>query len=347
MLLFVVKSLKAKFSFFDKENSKLKEEKTKLKNENASLKRQNLILKSKLVIHNRTMISHEKVLRNDEDAVFYTGFKTVQQFYAFHDIVSKYVKRRWYGAKNATTLKRRFKSAPKKFGPVRKLESKNEFLLVCMRLRLGTLLKQLADGFVISKALASRIISSWIGAMDIVIGRLVFWPSKDAIHTTKPQRYRVLPGIRSIIDCSEIFIETPKDPILQNITWSDYKHHNTGKFLISVAPNSQITFISKVYNGRASDKAITLSSGFLDLLEPYDFLQADKGFNIADECAARLITLQVPPGMRGVSQMSSAAVNKTKRVANLRILVEQVICRLKAFRILRETFKINQIQHID
>ena len=41
-----------------------------------------------------------------------------------------------------------------------------------------------------------------------------------------------------IIDCSEIFIETPKNLELQSATWSDYKHHNTLKFLVCVAPNS-------------------------------------------------------------------------------------------------------------
>ena len=36
------------------------------------------------------------------------------------------------------------------------------------------------------------------------------------------------------------------------------KHHNTVEFLICVAPNSGITFISIAYNGRLSDKKIKL-----------------------------------------------------------------------------------------
>ena len=36
---------------------------------------------------------------------------------------------------------------------------------------------------------------------------------------------------RIIIDCTEIFIERPKSLINQASTWSDYKHHNTVKFL--------------------------------------------------------------------------------------------------------------------
>ena len=117
--------------------------------------------------------------------------------------------------------------------------------------------------------------------------------------------------------------------------------------LIPVAPNSSITYISPVYNGRASDKAVTIECGFLDMLEPYDLLQADKGFNIQDECASRRITLHIPPGKRGQTQMSCAAVKKTGRIANLRILVEQVIRRLKTFRIIKYEVPITLVPSVN
>ena len=49
---------------------------------------------------------------------------------------------------------------------------------------------------------------------------------------------------------------------------------------------------------------------------------ADKGFNILQECLARRITLYVPPGKRGTYQMLPSEIKKTKRIANLRILVD-------------------------
>ena len=48
-----------------------------------------------------------------------------------------------------------------------------------------------------------------------------------------------------IIDCSEIFIETPKALSLQAATLSDYKQ----EYLVSVAPYYAITYISPVYGG--------------------------------------------------------------------------------------------------
>jgi hypothetical protein len=77
------------------------------------------------------------------------------------------------------------------------------------------------------------------------VAKYTYWANKEEIHASKPLRYRHLPDIRAIlIDCSEIFIETPKDPHLQASTWSDYKHNNTLKFLVVVSPNSALTFSS-------------------------------------------------------------------------------------------------------
>lgn len=186
-----------------------------------------------------------------------------------------------------------------------------------------------------STALCSQIFQTWFTPVSSIIGSLVFWPDKEQIIATKPQRYRHLPDLVSIIDCSEVFIETPKNLDLQFATWSNYKHHNTLKFLVSVAPNSAITFLSPIYLGRISDKTITKESGYLDELNDYDHIMADKGFPIHDECAARHVTMHIPPGKRGASQMLPSQVLKTKKVANLRILVEQIIRRMKTFRILK------------
>ena len=89
-------------------------------------------------------------------------------------------------------------------------------------------------------------------------------PEIEHILGTTPQRFREFKNLCGIIDWSEIFIEIPKDLVeMQSATWSEYTHRNNVKVLIYVAPNSGITFISKAYTGRLSDKKITLESGFL------------------------------------------------------------------------------------
>ena len=169
----------------------------------------------------------------------------------------------------------------------------------------------------------------------------IYWASKEEIIASKPTRYRHLPDLHAIIDCSEIFIETPKDPILQSSTWSDYyKHHNTLKFLVVLSPNLTITFVSPAYAGHNSGTRVC---GFLDKLDEYDHIMADKGFLIQEDCCIRHITVSIPHGRRGSIQMNTAAVLKTKRIANLRILVEQVIRRLKTFKIMSSEMPITVV----
>ena len=59
------------------------------------------------------------------------------------------------------------------------------------------------------------------------------------------------------------------------MTWSNCKHHNTVKFLIGVTPQGVISFISKAWGGRVSDKYLTENSGLLRKLLPGDIVFAD------------------------------------------------------------------------
>ena len=319
-----------------------------LKSKNSDLHKEIDALKLKKRCEELTISScFSRWIKNDKDCQFFTGVAKKSLFSRIHDYVAPFVNRRWRGRKTFTPESRKFRQKPKKFGPRRQLRSVDEFLLTMMKLRLGLKNQDLAQRFGVSPPLVSQIFHSWLAAMDKTIGQMIYWPSMEELIASKPKRFSRIKQLRAIIDCSEIFIQTPKDPNLQNATWSNYKHHNTVKFLIAVAPNSAITFISPLYGGRTTDKEITLDSGFLDKCEPYDAIQADKGFNISQDCDARLLSLHIPPGKRGQIQMTKADVKKTKNIANLRILVEQVIRRLKSFSILSNQMPVTLLPSAD
>ena len=153
----------------------------------------------------------------------------------------------------------------------------------------------------------------------------------------KNAQYR---NVRHIIDCTEVFIETPKDPMIKAATWSDYKHHQTMKILVSIMPCGTFNFVSEGWGGRTSDVAVTPMSGFYDNLEYGDEVMADRGFTIAEDLLVRHCRLHIPPGKRGHEQMRKVELKKTKEIANLRIFVEQAIRRLKTFRILKHEIPI-------
>ena len=149
------------------------------------------------------------------------------------------------------------------------------------------------------------------------------------------------------IDCTEVFIERPRHLELQAQTWSDYKKHNTVKVLVGIAPNGAISFLSKAWEGRASDKKITCESGLLDHLDHGDLVMADRGFPIQEELLLRGATLLNPPPSSGKEQQTRAEVQKTKAVTNARIHVERAIGRMNRFALLTGTLPITLVPLVD
>ena len=152
------------------------------------------------------------------------------------------------------------------------LSHKDEMLLTLMRIRLGLLNEDLADRFGISPTICSNTFTTWIKVLGKIFGdALVVWLPRELIRDNLSEIFAKTghAKCRVIIDCSEVFTERPKSLLNQASTWSDYKHHNTIKFLIGIT-----SFLSDCYGGRSSDKFITGDSGFYDLLERDDEVMA-------------------------------------------------------------------------
>jgi hypothetical protein len=77
----------------------------------------------------------------------------------------------------------------------------------------------------------------------------------DSIKST--MGFKIYTNLGCTIDCTEICITRERDREIQASTWSDNKRHNTVKFLVGIAPNGYITYISNVLGGQASDRNIT------------------------------------------------------------------------------------------
>lgn len=117
------------------------------------------------------------------------------------------------------------------------------------------------------------------------------------------------------------------------------------KVLIAVAPTGAITFISKAWTGRVSDKVITQKCGFLDHIEYGDVVLADRGFNIQDDLAVIGARLEIPSFTKGKTQLSKAEVEKSRRLSRVRIHVERVIGQLRIkYKILQQTLPMTLIK---
>ena len=69
--------------------------------------------------------------------------------------------------------------------------------------------------------------------------------------------------------------------------YSNYKYHNTVKYLIGVTPAGGVSFLSYGWGGRASEKMIKSNSDFLEMVSHGDCILADRGFLIDEGPAVR------------------------------------------------------------
>jgi hypothetical protein len=179
----------------------------------------------------------------------------------------------------------------------------------------------------------SRIFTTWVFLLEKELGSLMHCPTRDIIARTLPAQFSQFNNIRFIVDCTELFIERASCFLAQNLTFSNYKHHTTIKFIVAITPTGVISFVSKAWGGRASDRFMTEHCGFLELVEEGDLVMADKGFNIGDLLAKKKAHLNIPPFLMN-QQFTVEEIHATQKIAKVRIHVERAIGRVKQFHIL-------------
>ena len=291
--------------------------KSKLEGVTVQLEKKELQIKSECL-----RLSH---IKDDKKLVsFYTSFQTYEILEACYTFLGPAVDELSYNGKVNTTKRCRSRALP----------SLEEFFLTLVRLRLGLMEEDLAHRFGISQSTVSRIILTWINFLFLKFKEIPLWPPKVLVQANMPDQFKKMyPSTRVILDATEIFIDQPRVIELQQVTFSNYKNHNTFKGLIGISPDGVVTFISSLFSGSISDKELTRRSGIYDLLEPGDSVMADRGFDIEDSLLLHGVSLNIPPFMRGKKQLPEKDLVTTRRIASLRIHVEHEMERIKNFHI--------------
>ena len=175
---------------------------------------------------------------------------------------------------------------------------------------------------------AGSIFNTWVDHMYFKFDQLSIWPHQDTIIKNMPTEFKIdFPNTLIIIDGTELKTQTPCALGLQSQLISDYKSSTTLKALIGCDPSGSVTFISELFTGSISDKAIMEQSGFYDLITQIkqhgyvkegDAVMADKGFTIGNELKELGLSLNIPPFSASGSQMSAADSYKTQKIAKLK-----------------------------
>ena len=159
-----------------------------------------------------------KFLKTDTKVKTYTGLQSKQAFEDLFQYLFKNAKKMtyWKGVKKtiSTKVPRKCRKSPNKSGPERKLSIKDELLLTLVKLRHASSNELLADIFNISVGVASQIFNTRIKFLAHELR-----PPKEMIYKYFPNSLKTYKNLRSTIDCTEVFIDTPRDLEIQALTW--------------------------------------------------------------------------------------------------------------------------------
>ncbi|XP_024884815.1 uncharacterized protein LOC112462951 isoform X2 [Temnothorax curvispinosus] len=231
----------------------------------------------------------------------------------------------------------------------KKISTKNRLLIFLLKMKTGMSFSAIGVLFCIHRTTTSRIFYTTLQLLRVACSRFIFWPCREVVQNTLPEVFKTsYKDCRVIIDCTEIKVEQPNTVENRVYLYSHYKKGFTVKILVGCTPSGLISFISNCYGGRTSDSQITINSGILDLLEPGDVVLADKGFpgiqTVIDENGKGALIV-MPPFLRD-PQFSAEDVERTYKVAKVRIHIERIMQRLRIYKIL-DKFSIDMLPHAD
>ncbi len=201
------------------------------------LKSENRKLKLQLEEAKQAPFRVECIADNDSLASLYTGFPSYDVLSSFYKFLGPAVEHlQYWGTKPKTLARRRMK-----------LDPFNQLFMTLVKLKLDLNIRDMAVRFQVSTSTVSRYFITWVCFLYHELREVPLFPSKQQVAGTLPHAFRErYPTTVAIIDASEIFIETPSDLMLQSTAWSNYKHHNTFKFLVACTPNGATCFISSL-----------------------------------------------------------------------------------------------------
>ena len=281
----------------------------------------------------------EKFSENDDAIRFYTGLPDYQSFEALHNFVKAKSgsQLNYHNNKKDNVTKG---ASSSKRGPPRALSDPDELFLTLSRMRLNLLEEDLQYRFEVSGTTVSESFITWTDRLHYCLSSFDQIPGlEEGLRHLRPECFKKeFEDIDLLIDCTEVFIEKPSDPIAQSATWSEYKEHNTGKILVGLSPVGFPRFVFDAFPGSVSNDDITAQSGILSLARRNKRWLAYKGWQCDGDTFGLII--ETPDRLEGKLQFSEAEDITNRKISRVRIHVERLIRRIKVYRILKSTIPL-------
>ena len=211
----------------------------------------------------------------------------------------------------------------------------DQFLLVLMKLRRNYSNFELSKWFAVSDKVVTSCFVTWISLMYHQWGEIDWFPTReDTTYFADPEFIATFPCARVTLDGTEIPIQKPHEPLIQQATFSTYKNKNTLKVMVGTTPGGLVSYVSPAYGGSTSDRQIVERSRIFEKCDPGDMILADKGINVEDLVIPYNLHLNIPTFFRKKNRMNSKTVLKDRKCSSKRVHVERLIGAAKTYKLI-------------
>ena len=126
------------------------------------------------------------------------------------------------------------------------LSKESSFMVCIIKMRMNYLFGDMAYQLNISVSTIQRCFHNVLNVLYLRLKILIKWPTRENLRKSMTVCFLEKFGQRVVVlDCFELFTKQPSGAINKVYTYSTYKHHQTVKYLIGIAPQGVVTFISE------------------------------------------------------------------------------------------------------
>ncbi|XP_028518951.1 uncharacterized protein LOC110252056 [Exaiptasia diaphana] len=193
-----------------------------------------------------------------------------------------------------------------------------------------------------SEATISRCFCGWAVFLSTLFDCLDLRPLPGFVQAFLPKVFEDAGFAETEVlgDATESWIAQSENFEVNNITFSNYKNHTTGKTPVWIYPHGGLLCCSDTYPGTISDKDITEQCGVLDNVNKGKVVLTDKGF--AEVCLKKGVLHNRPP-MKFSDQYNQSEISVNFDIATLRVYNENYIGRMRDWTILNSCWPMTRI----
>lgn len=227
--------------------------------------------------------------------------------------------------------------------------TETEIFVTLYKLKLNLPVNIICKHFQISRETFSRYFRVGTRVLASYFQNFIFLPPLLKIEQNLPLPFKQrFSNVCLLLGTFEIEIQKPKISEYRAQTRSEHKNTNTIKYLLGSTPDGYISYISKGFGGRISDKNLVEKSDFLDWVPSGTVIMTDRAFkDIKALLMGKGVKVLLSQSVHTSSKPATKKSVQIKTFKNLSVHLERVLKSVREFKFLNSVVSHKHIGYLN